>query len=428
MVFYGYILPKQNQEIRHDMLLTSLSNNRTKVISNSFLNVTDAQPGQLSSAQPMNAIDAYNNMIYNNTITNRVPGGISELGLVTPGTAPSTPIRPGILRDAAVAARDDPNVRANLQNERLPNLDAFQTELRNAVVKRELSPEERQAVDKFEKKLEDKPTFETFKEAYEESTTVLADFDSDYLKVYKDSSDVLAKVLKSAMNDLGYKKINIYNNVNKGNTTKSHITFKEDKDKTLQALYSKGRGTHAMSLRQLYSTLQQAAKNNDGIIAGEGLVRSKYYTTNAANFGNLYLNHNSLKRGNLSISQPYSKTYVLTKKNITPLLRKMVFDIANTLEFDSADYHNLEKDEKIIIEKIIRAQKNMKDVNIVKLLDDDDRKIKKRLEILVGEVNAGNHSTMIRKEMKELLKKLYDNRAISLSKYTSSVKSLKSLD
>lgn len=102
----------------------------------------------------------------------------------------------------------------------------------------------------------------------------------------------------------------------------------------------------------------------------------------------------------------------------------MIFDIANTLEFDKQDYHNLQKDEKIIIEKIIRLQKDMKDVNINKLLEDDDSKIKKRIEILIGEVNAGNVSSLIKKELKDLLKKLYDNKAISYNKYQQSLKSI----
>ena len=103
-------------------------------------------------------------------------------------------------------------------------------------------------------------------------------------------------------------------------------------------------------------------------------------------------------------------------------------DIQNTLEFDERDYQNLEADEKRVVEVIIRAQKNMKNYNIQALIDQDDVKIKKRLTILVAQINAGNNSTLIKEEMKALLKKLYDNRAISLNKYRSSLKAIKALE
>ena len=71
-----------------------------------------------------------------------------------------------------------------------------------------------------------------------------------------------------------------------------------------------------------------------------------------------------------------------------------------------------EGDEKRVIERIIRSQKEMKNYNIQALIDKDDFTAKKRLDILVGQVNAGNNSKLIREEMKALLKKLYDNKAI----------------
>lgn len=161
-------------------------------------------------------------------------------------------------------------------------------------------------------------------------------------------------------------------------------------------------------------------------LRGGALVKP-YYQKNAPNFGNLFLNEKELKRGNLSISQPFSKSYVLHQKNISPLLKKMILDIANTLEFDKQDYYNLDGEEKRVIEKIIRAQKDMKEYNIKKLIDDDDYKMKKRLQILVGQINAGNQSHLVKEEMRQLLKNLFDNRAISLYKYQQAIKSLEAL-
>lgn len=162
-----------------------------------------------------------------------------------------------------------------------------------------------------------------------------------------------------------------------------------------------------------------------GLIGGK--VKSHYYSSYSPNFGNLHLMENSLKKNQLTIYRPYSKIVVTSKSSITPLLKKMIFDIQNTLEFDQRDYQNLDSDEKRVIERIIRSQKNMKNYNIQALIDEDDAKIKKRLNILVGQINAGNASLLVKQEMKVLLKKLYDNKAISLNKYRSSLNAIKAL-
>ncbi len=151
------------------------------------------------------------------------------------------------------------------------------------------------------------------------------------------------------------------------------------------------------------------------------------YRSYAPNFGNLYMAEKSLKKNNFIVYRPFTKDTVITKKNISPLLKKMILDIRDTLEFDKNDYNQLEGDEKRVIEKIIRSQKNMKEYNIEKLIDEDDKKIKKRLEILSGQVNAGNTSKYIKDEMLILLKQLYDNRAISYTKYKYSINAVKAL-
>lgn len=157
-------------------------------------------------------------------------------------------------------------------------------------------------------------------------------------------------------------------------------------------------------------------------------VKSPYYSSYSPNFGNLHLMENSLKKNQLTIYRPYSKITVASKSGISPLLKKMILDIQKSLEFDEHDYQNLEGDEKRVIERIIRSQKEMKNYNIQSLIDQDDFKAKKRLDILVGQVNAGNNSSLIRQEMKALLKKLYDNKAISPAKYRTSLNAIKALE
>jgi len=189
-------------------------------------------------------------------------------------------------------------------------------------------------------------------------------------------------------------------------------------------LYKKDREAY---INQLQHDIMAAYGGTWGSGLLGGFVKPRAHMNYNPNFGNLYLNEKSLKKNNFIVYRPHSKDIMISKKNISSLLKKMILDIQNTLEFDISDYNNLEGDEKRVIEKIIRLQKNMKEYNIEKLIDDDDRKIKKRLEILSGQVNAGNNSKLIRDEMIYLLKQLYDNKAISWIKYNSSVKAVKSL-
>jgi hypothetical protein len=151
---------------------------------------------------------------------------------------------------------------------------------------------------------------------------------------------------------------------------------------------------------------------------GAGLFKTKssLASKRAPNFGNLWLNEKSLKKNVLSIMRPYSNIYEITAKSISSLLKKMIIDIANTLEFDIKDYENLESSEKKIIERIINKQKQMKNYNIQTLIGDDINKSRKRLEILFGQINSGNDSSLVFAEAFDLLKSLFENGAISHTK------------
>lgn len=154
-------------------------------------------------------------------------------------------------------------------------------------------------------------------------------------------------------------------------------------------------------------------------LAGAGLFKTSnsLASKRAPNFGNLWINEKSLKKNVLSIMRPYSNIYEITAKSISSLLKKMIIDIANTLEFDIKDYENLETSEKKIIERIINKQKQMKNYNIKTLIGDDINKSRKRLEILFGQINSGNDSSLVFAEALDLLKSLFENGAISHTKY-----------
>ncbi len=208
-------------------------------------------------------------------------------------------------------------------------------------------------------------------------------------------------------------------------------TNKTDPNKTIKYLQLEIGKTPARSnldkSRELFLTDKKSFINNfsneleKSYLSGEGLFKTKNSLSSkrSPNFGNLWLNEKLLKRNNLSIMRPYSNIYEISAKGISNLLKKMIIDIANTLEFDVKDYENLESDEKKIIERIIYKQKDMKNYNIQSLIGDDINKSRKRLEILFGEINSGNNSSLVFDEALELLKSLYKNGFLSHTKYNN---------
>ena len=61
----------------------------------------------------------------------------------------------------------------------------------------------------------------------------------------------------------------------------------------------------------------------------------------------------------------------------------------------------------------------MKNYNIKNLIGDDINKSRKRLDILFGEINSGNNSSLVFSEALDLLKSLFQNGAIAHTKYNN---------
>lgn len=214
---------------------------------------------------------------------------------------------------------------------------------------------------------------------------------------------------------------------------------KSDKNKTdtkfVQLAIGQSAKTNIDKSRDLFLNDKKTFIDNfsnqleNSFLSGQGLFKSSgsLASKRAPNFGNLWINEKSLKKNILSIMRPYSNTYELSVKNISSLLKKMIIDIANTLEFDIKDYQNLDSHEKKVIERIINKQKDMKNYNVKDLIGDDTVKMRKRLEILFGQLNSGNNSSIIKAEALDLVRGLFDNGAISAFKRNNLLKNIKSI-
>lgn len=163
----------------------------------------------------------------------------------------------------------------------------------------------------------------------------------------------------------------------------------------------------------------------DQAILGQGLVKT-YKTPNNGekNFGNFHLSMLGLNKGNLSIYRPKSNSLVLQRKKMTPRLTKMVRQIKQTRSFELEDYDLLSKPEQIIIDRIINLLRMDYPAKMRRTLDEEVWNLKQRYEILISELNAGNQSDLAVSELKDVLKKLFDYKAISRPKYLFILKAL----
>lgn len=485
MVFYGYELPKKNNEIRLKNVSTSIANANTRKLNN-----INQQDQTLSlKLDTLTSTSSTQTSLPSSTSTgsNTSPSRIANSPTITSTTSiPTIPVsvNPTVARPGAFDITELKNKIGSTTKGLKKGLTKAEAEFKNKinkVLEEKIAKirDDKEAVDKLkivvqklldqiiqegitprEEEIAQEATQETIEEFMKnkqnesEAPTELSgetlsevEKEVDTIILVKNEEEFSKWFIKNALlfnqngSDKGfYTRIPFERNASAGVGGTNEFKVKSIRELLLK------KNKNNTNIKKEYSQIFEKAyklflenelvypkiiqnrnyKAGAGLIGGS-LATGNYYNSHAPNFGNLYITNKSLKKNNLTISRPYSKTQLLSKKNITPLLKKMIFDIANTLEFDKQDYHNLQKDEKIIIEKIIRLQKDMKDVNINKLLEDDDSKIKKRIEILIGEVNAGNVSSLIKKELKDLLKKLYDNKAISYNKYQQSLKSINAI-
>lgn len=433
MVAYGYILPKKNIDNRLDTLKLGLKNQNVKNINAQVrLNKTEE-------------IVKTRDVVSLSTQTDGDPISLTDLANKTSKSVDTTGLYKGLSELEKARGTSD----ASVNSTEIPVLEE----------KRPLTAEERALQSQIEAMKKEKKRDLTEQELSDVSSNIsktksllseistgsqgtattqaqtIAELEAELQERYKDVGlsekqieKELRKVKTNKLKDLLLKEVQsgktVYyaNAPNQKNINQNYI-LKTDGTELFKI---DGKPLSTNTIQKTVEWIMAPRLSGNGLSGGK--VKSPYHSSYHPNFGNLYLKEDSLKKNQLTIYRPYTKLTVASKSGITPLLKKMIFDIQNTLEFDERDYQNLEADEKRVIERIIRGQKNMKNYNIQALIDEDDNKARKRLDILVGQINAGNNSSLIRQEMRALLKKLYDNKAFSITKYTTALKAVQALE
>jgi len=407
MVFFGIPLPAKNQAIRMANLNIALQNDAIKL---------------LSAATIISQNTKNHPEVVQAKLENLVRTPTNQRDYNTPLLTPKNVITPSIVTNKKLIDLAELQAKLNAPNKGLKS---------PAKVNLTIDTEEKTPA------ISSGPSTPESEASTMSGLSGLSDIEQGYFNDMKNQfMSELNKISSAEMFDAFFNKwrsnaLPFNDRLGKAVQIKIPYTNKTDPNKTIKYLQLEIGKTPARSnldkSRELFLTDKKSFINNfsneleKSYLSGEGLFKTKNSLSSkrSPNFGNLWLNEKLLKRNNLSIMRPYSNIYEISAKGISNLLKKMIIDIANTLEFDVKDYENLESDEKKIIERIIYKQKDMKNYNIQSLIGDDINKSRKRLEILFGEINSGNNSSLVFDEALELLKSLYKNGFLSHTKYNN---------
>ena len=169
--------------------------------------------------------------------------------------------------------------------------------------------------------------------------------------------------------------------------------------------------------------LTTTLKINSGIT--EGIKGKGVSSTNGEkNFGNFHLSLPALRKGNLTIYRPKSNTALISRRNISPLLIKVINSIRSNMKFELDDYNHLKIMEQKVIDHIINLLHMDYPPKMKRALDEENWHLKQRYEILLSEINAGNGGYMVVNELKGVLAKLKENKVINKRKYDMIISAL----
>lgn len=140
--------------------------------------------------------------------------------------------------------------------------------------------------------------------------------------------------------------------------------------------------------------------------------------------GQLYVMYPSFVRGDIRLYNRSGRLQV-TKSNASKAFLQIVKDIIRRNTFDSEDMKNINPEESALVNNFIILTKPIMPSNIDTIGNVDKvRQLKKRYEVLVGELAGGNHGKLIRDEMVDILRSLVRMKAMSMSKVQSIINGL----
>lgn len=192
-----------------------------------------------------------------------------------------------------------------------------------------------------------------------------------------------------------------------------------------------------VSLKRAIKDISNSRVGVNGTISGLGIsedpdkigsTRVVYRSSknpNSVAKGQLYLMQPQLIRGHIRLYNKSGRP-VVSRSNVSPAFQKIASDIVERNAFEADDYKNLDPKETADANMFIQSTMPIQPRNINRLANADTIwKMKKRYEVLVGEMAAGNDGKIVRDEMVDILKNLIRMHAMGESKGRDLIKALR---
>ena len=181
------------------------------------------------------------------------------------------------------------------------------------------------------------------------------------------------------------------------------------------------RGTHADS-----ATSKKPKSSGKKVVKGRGIGISPALERKYINFGRYLLHYPSLKKSKLNLKYP-SKGYLEPSKEISHELKNLIIYVIDNNKVDFGMYDSLPEKEKAFFNKICHRACIDSTLGMKYNGDADKEDKKKRFNIVVGEIQAGNDNASLREELKNFIIEFMDDNTISHKKGFEILQELKAI-
>lgn len=244
-----------------------------------------------------------------------------------------------------------------------------------------------------------------------EMSKLLSDYgvDGDQSKFYKKAEKLLIKSINNGNKVYGSSSNRTRKRVD---DEKFLLSAVKNEDGKYRLEWANPRGRQPFDQKNLKMTL----KINEPVLYSQGSGIRSRKVRNPENFHGFHLSPLGLSKNDLSIYYPNSSRRVLSWKNMSPLLSKIVSDIRKDKSFKIDDYERLKESERVVVDKIITLLRLLYPAGMKRASEEEIWNLRNRYAILLGEINAGNDSILLKEELASIVNKLKEYKVISSAK------------
>ncbi len=402
MVFLGYILPKKNQEDYLKEIEIAVQNYRNDLLNKFNLKAASAVTTVQTQVQtPVQAAPALAT-----ASPAPVPVQTQVIPMQTPVQAPAkSPLKVDIPKPSSTLISE---LEGKIKS---PNL---------GLKSKPASPESKPPSP------ESKPSSPTPSEAttvmtYEdmekapfsaEMSKLLSEYgvDGDQSKFYKKAEKVLIQSIRDGKQVYGSSSNRTRKRVDDERFLLSAV---RNEDGKYRLAWANSKGKQPFDQKNLKMTL----KINEPVLYSQGSgIRRSIKVRNPDNFHGFHLSPLGLSKNDISIYYPNSSRRVLSWKNMSPMLSKIVGDIRKDKSFKIDDYERLKESERVVVDKIITLLRLLYPAGMKRASEEEIWNLRNRYAILLGEINSGNNSILLREELADIVNRLKEFKVISSAK------------